>query len=577
MATEVIIVCQRIANHLCAAHVSSPSLPCQTHAGGAHLALRRWVVLPPSVGIGEDSTGSPRSRIGGKPTQADSGNRESRGHQQDSPSLARSALGGVAWNWGGSVVLVVAQIASTAITARLVAPHEFGLYATATAAAGFAGYLTMAAVGPGLQRRSRLGERTVGTALALSLASSLFVSGALWIAATWWADLWGIPAADWVVRAMAIALCLTSMATVPLALLRRDLKFRKAVVVETSSAVTGLASGVVLAVWLHSALALALGQALGALMLVTAASLIVRRQLQVSFDVEDARELFTFATQVGGLGFFQFLTITAPSWFVARTFGSVALGLYSRAYLIAGLPAEYVVRSVYRVIYPMYGRVREDLTRTKVLLDEALTLVTGFVWPLFALIAGASPVIVHVLLGSRWADASSLLLFFAVAACASIPTGFLANAAEAMGWMRIIAMRQIVFFAGVVAAVVGVTITDLGLSILVAGIALAHWIAYALTLEIFIRRRLLAFRWVLRGQLVHIAIATGAFAAAFSCAHLLDRTDVLVQIAAQVAVGAAVIGVLISAGARIPAIRVLGRRIGMAEDESIVRALTALR
>jgi len=533
--------------------------------------------MPPSVGVGEDSTGSPSSRIDGEPMQADSGNRESRGRQEDSPSLARSALGGVAWNWGGSVVLVVAQIASTAITARLVAPHEFGLYATALAAAGFAGYLTMAAVGPGLQRRSELGERTVGTALALSLASSLLVAGALWVGASWWADLWRIPAADSVVRAMAITLCLTSMATVPLALLRRDLKFRKAVVVETSSAVTGLASGVLIAIWLHSALALALGQALGALMLLASASLTVRRQLQVSFDLEDARELFTFATQVGGLGFFQFLTITAPSWFVARTFGSAPLGLYSRAYLIAALPAEYVVRSVYRVIYPLYGRVRNDLNRTKVLLDEALTLVTGFVWPLFALIAGGSPVIVHVLLGSRWADASSLLLFFAVAAGASVPTGFLANAAEAMGWMRIIATRQMVFLAGVVTAVVGVSVADLGLSFLVAGIAGAQWIAYGLTLETFIRRRLLAFRWVLRGQLVHIAIAMGAFAAAFASAHLLSGTDILVQIAAQIGVGAAVIGVLISLGARIPAMRVLVRRLGAEEDESIVRALAVFR
>ncbi len=143
--------------------------------------------------------------------------------------------------------------------------------------------------------------------------------------------------------------------------------------------------------------------------------------------------------------------------------------------------------------------------------------------------------------------------------------------------MRIIATRQVVFLAGVVAAVVGVSIADLGLSFLVAGIAAAQWIAYALTLEIFIRRGLLDFRWVLRGQLVHIAMAIGAFAAAFACAHLLAGADILIQVAAQVGVGAGVIGALLSVGPRIPAMRVLGRRIGAEEDESIVRALAALR
>jgi hypothetical protein len=53
--------------------------------------------------------------------------------------------------------------------------------------------------------------------------------------------------------------------------------------------------------------------------------------------------------------------------------------------------------------------------------------------------------------------------------------------------------------------------------------------------------------------------------------------DLLVQIAAQIAVGAGVIGAFISVGPRIPAMRVLGRRIGTEEDESIVRGLATLR
>jgi hypothetical protein len=111
----------------------------------------------------------------------------------------------------------------------------------------------------------------------------------------------------------------------------------------------------------------------------------------------------------------------------------------------------------------------------------------------------------------------------------------------------------------------------------VAGIAAAQWIAYALTLEIFIRRRLLDFQWVLKGQLVHLAMAIGAFAAAFTCAHLFARADILIQVAAQVAVGAAVIGAFVSVGPRIPATQILVRRIGKEEDESIVRALASLR
>jgi MFS family permease len=61
------------------------------------------------------------------------------------------------------------------------------------------------------------------------------------------------------------------------------------------------------------------------------------------------------------------------------------LGLYSRAALIVGLPATYLTTGVTKVLYPLYGRVREDLVRTRTLLGEGLILTTGLTWPFFAL------------------------------------------------------------------------------------------------------------------------------------------------------------------------------------------------
>lgn len=488
------------------------------------------------------------------------------------PSLTRSALSGVAWNWTGSAVLIFAQIASTAATARLVSPREFGLYASAQVAAGFAGYFSMAAVGPGLQRRSQLGEKTVGTALSISLAGSFVVALALWLGASVWARAWGVPDAAWIVRVIAITLLCTSSAVVPIALIRRRLDFGRAAIVETGSLVTGLVVGVALAIEFRSALALAVGQAVGAAALLVAASVIVRNQLRLCFDRADGRELFRFASQVGGLNFFTYFTNTAPSWFAARVFGPSVLGLYSRANLIVSLPAEYAVTSIFKVIYPLYGRVRDDVARTKVLLDEALTLATGFIWPLLALVAGASPVIVAVLLGPRWDEAAPLLTLFALIVCGSVPSDLLTNAAEAFGWMRIIAARQIAFFGGVAATLATVHFGDLSLNWLLAGVAASQWGAYLLTLQPFIRLRFLDAGSVLRSELTHGAVALVAFAATAACASVLDEAALPTQVAGQVAVGAAVLGTVVLVRPWMPATRVLARRIGAAPDQSIAGA-----
>ena len=483
------------------------------------------------------------------------------GKREDS-SLSRSALGGVAWNSAGSAVLVLAQIASTVATARLVAPGQFGLYATAQAASAGVSYLfTISALGSGIQRRSQLGERTVGTALTLSLTSSLVVGGAVFAGASLWARVWGVPEAAAAVRVMSLSLFLTSAAVVPIALIRRRLEFGRAAIIETCSQVVAMGVGVALAIELHSAVALATGQAVGAGMLLVAAGAIVRRELRPSFDRSDARELFTFASQVSGLTFGAYLVQTAPAWFTARTFGASTLGVYSRAQMIVGLPAIYAMTSLFKVIYPLYGRVQHDLARTRTLIDEALTLTTGVTWPLFALIAGASPVIVSVLLGPRWDAVTSLLPLFSLAICAYIPCGVLTNAAEAMGWMRIIAARQMALLVGVVATLVAIYMTGLGLTWVLAGLAASEWAAYLLTLSPFVRRRLLATESVAREHAIHAAVALASYAAAAGCAHATAAASLAVQVMTMMGVGLLVFGVLVIFHRWFPAGRVLRRRL----------------
>ncbi len=250
----------------------------------------------------------------------------------ESPSLTGKALTGVASNWVGAAILIAAQIASTAVTARLVSPAEFGAYATAQVAAGVTGYFTLSALGPGLQRRSQLGAKTVGTAVTLSLIAAALVAAVLWVAAPLWARAWEIEDALWTIRALAIALFLTSLSAVPVAIISRRLQFRTGPR-SRRRVILGLGAGVVLAAEctrrspLLSARRSARGVACGV-------GVVSRDRLELAYDREDARELFAFASQVGGLGLFTYLTISAPSFFVARVFGASTLGLFSRANLI---------------------------------------------------------------------------------------------------------------------------------------------------------------------------------------------------------------------------------------------------
>lgn len=484
------------------------------------------------------------------------------GAGEASTSLTKSALTGVAWNYAGIAVLVVAQVASTAATARLIAPAEFGAYATAQAAIGLAGYFTISTIGLGILRRSELGPKTVGSALALSVTTGTLVLVALWPLAVPWCDAWGIRSAVSLVRVLAFSLLFTSLASVPLALVQRRLRFAAAAVVETVTQVAGLALSVFLAVLLHSAMALAIGQVAAAFALFVWAVVLARRDISFKFDRAEGRELFSYGSQLSGLYFGSYAANTLPSWVAGRTFGAFTLGLYSRANIIVNLPLTYLSSSVTKVLFPLYGRVRDSAERTRTLLSEGIVLATGFIWPMFAIVAGAAPVVVELLLGPRWHGATPLLRLCALIACGALPTGLLTNAAEAMGWIRLTTLRLIVFLALLCAAVTVVEFAGLGLSDLLVGVAIAQWATYAITLKPFLNRSVVDSRLLFRGHYVHAAVSLGAFGAALACADILAGAGSLAIVGGELGVTTVVCGLIISGRSWYPASAVLSRRMG---------------
>ena len=276
--------------------------------------------------------------------------------------VTRSILSGVAWNYSGAAALVIAQLLSTAFTARLVPPSQFGAYATAQAAAGIFGYFTLSPIGQGLLRRHELGPKTIGTATVTSIASGALVGIVMWFAAKPWSVVWQIPATS-LIRVMALTLFLYSCSTIPLALLRRRLRFRAAAAAETGSQVLGVTAGVLLAIEMHSAMALVIGQAVAAAVLVATTSWLSRHDLQFNFAMVEAKELSSFAGQVTALNLGFYALYTAPGWAIARMFGAESLGLYSRANLIVGLPVNYLVTGLTKVVYPLYGRIGSEIAR----------------------------------------------------------------------------------------------------------------------------------------------------------------------------------------------------------------------
>ena len=442
------------------------------------------------------------------------------------PQLAR----GLGWSSLATLVNALAQFAFLAALARLLEPAAFGLVAMAGLVLRFTGFFAHFGFAQALIQRPVLSaqDRTAALVMSIGLGTSFYLAtllaarlGAAWFEAP------GLPA---LLAVYGICLVLGPVGSLPIALLRRQGRFKRISAIEVASFVLGYGAVGIgcafagLGVWSLVAAtiaqqALTLGLAFAAVPFGLAWPL-----RQASFG-----HFLAFGGTYSLIGFLEFLFGSVESLLIGRRLGAAELGVFNRAANLTNLPVEQAVNALNKVLFPAFSSLQHDRSR---LADgfEMLLLSVGLLSTALACgIAAAAPDVVALLLGPKWPDAA---LVVAIVAFATPPTflyvvcgitldslGALApklrlQAGALAVKVALVAALAHAGLAGVAAAVVVAEVLRLGGGLLIV----------CRTLRIAPARcgRLIAL-FVAAGALVFAAVHAGAVVAAQAGAPLVAR------------------------------------------------------
>lgn len=442
------------------------------------------------------------------------------------------AARGISWNYLGSAVALVAQVLYTALTARLISPDGFGAYAAALALVSFVSYFALSTLGSAVIRHERHNPEVVGTAFAVTIIAGVAASIVIFFAASPWAVLWDLPESEALGRLFAIVVSFSALSVIPLALLRKSLSYRTAAVIESTSQVAGMAAGVVLAYQLRSATALVIGQTIAAGLTAALAMFVRRQELVFRFSRAEARSLLAFSGRVSLQSIVYYGLYTAPSLVISRMFGGTVLGIYSRASAIVLLPTTHLWMGVTKTLYPLVARARGDTLRLQHLIESSVVSMTGLLWPIFAAVAGAAPLLVEILLGPRFSDVAAMLPPVLVWGAINFAYVVAGNPLEVLGFQRVIWRVQLVWIVLLaIALTTGILtgISVIGLLWLVAGVQI---LVHGLKLQATARLGLVRLGPVMRGYAVTLAVSVLFFAVSASVERATAGLDGLVGRAA---------------------------------------------
>jgi O-antigen/teichoic acid export membrane protein len=329
-------------------------------------------------------------------------------------ALGHAAVRGLAWTMLRSVSSRMVGGLVFVVLARLLDPKAFGTIALASVFVVLLSLPVESGLGEALIQRKELTRSDLDTAFWLNNALGVGLALIMTASAGLLGELLHQPELTPVLRVLSLVFVFAALASVPMALLRRELAFRQIAVRGFAATLGGGAVGVgmALAGWgMWSLVGQILANAIvGTVVLWLACSWRPGRSVLRSSFLRLSR----FGANILGERASLFASRRFDDFLIGLVLGPIALGLYAAAYRILRLLTETVIWTMEGVAFPLFSRLHGDAERARRAFYAVTQQCSALATPVFLALAVLAPELTRVALGPRWLGAIPVMQVLAL-------------------------------------------------------------------------------------------------------------------------------------------------------------------
>jgi O-antigen/teichoic acid export membrane protein len=330
-------------------------------------------------------------------------------------TLAQQAGSAVLWRGFGLSIEKVIFLFRILILARILAPADFGLVAIGMVSLAVMTSLTDFGIVPALIQQPAGNKRHLDTAWTIGLVRGAGINIIMLIAAPFIAHAFGEPEATNIIRLLAVTTLLQAGASIEVAALARQLKFKQLALIRLSAAVCNTIVSVLLARSL-GAWAIVWGTVAGAITNLIASYVVAPYRPRFRAESVATSSLMRFGRWIFAIGVISVMADAAIRWVVTNRLGVAELGLYFMAARLAYLPYQVITELVGEVAFPMYAQLQENREKATRAFRTVFVSMLALLLPTSLIMIVLIPDLVAVVLGERWIGATTVMQLL-VAVC----------------------------------------------------------------------------------------------------------------------------------------------------------------
>ncbi|MCT2400128.1 oligosaccharide flippase family protein [Novosphingobium mangrovi (ex Huang et al. 2023)] len=320
------------------------------------------------------------------------------------------------WSLAAQYATFVIQFAASVIISRLfLLPSDVGLFSIALAASMLVSIFQDMGITRFISGQPEMRPEAVPHYASVSVSIGWTVALAIAATSPFVASFYKEPALIHLLWLIAGSYLVMPYATVPAALLVKDMDFRALFKVNAGSAFAGNATAIALAASGFGAASLAWGVLATALARATIANLIHPVRPRMPSHLKTVKPMLGFSSMSFVLSASGAVGQRSQDLIVGRLLGLAATGLFSRASALAGQLTTLVTGAIGNVFYPAFARKRDAGEPLAAPYLHLVACYTALNWAAMTGLALCAEPLVMLLYGPNWIGAAPLLRWTALA------------------------------------------------------------------------------------------------------------------------------------------------------------------
>ena len=388
-----------------------------------------------------------------------------------SNSIKKKIVSSLIWKFLERGGVQVVQFVVSILIARVLSPNDYGSVALLTIFVSVATVFVQSGLSTALIQKKNADDLDCSSVFYYSIALAIIMYSILFFSSSWISVFFNMPELTSLLRVMSISLFPGAINSLQIAILSRNMQFKKLFYSSISAALFSGVVGLTMAVKGYGPWALVFQQLSYQFVICIVLFFLVRWRPHFVFSFGRTKSLLSYGLKLLLARLIDTLYHNLESLIIGKRFSADILAYCNKGKQFPLTLIDNIDGSVQSVMLPAYSASQDDHETIKSMLRKTVSMSTFFVFPAMVTLAAMGTPMIGLILGDKWLDAVPFLqLYCAVSMLFPLQTANL-QAINAIGrsdiYLKLMTIKRLL---GIVIMFVSVYIYNSPFAVVIAAL-----------------------------------------------------------------------------------------------------------